>query len=86
MEQVPQPTPAGLSRIRLEDIAHPGAYIRLGTGDVIRVTPGTGREEATTLPDSGAEPVYVVQISGNPYVPISEARMAAANLDIEINF
>lgn len=86
MEQVPRAAPADLNRIRLEDIARPGAYIRLGTGDLIRVTPGTGGAEGGPLPDGGTEPVYVVQISGNPYIPISEARMAAANLDIEINF
>jgi hypothetical protein len=30
--------------------------------------------------------MFVTQVSGDPFVPITRARFAAADLDLEINF
>ena len=78
--------------VLVQDIREPGAYVCNWSGDLLRVTDRpVPAEQLPPLPDvptaeAGAEPPRVVKISSNPYIPISLARMAAANLDLEINF
>ncbi len=76
-----------LQRIRCEDISEIGAYVAVESGDLIRV-PATCRAEDETkqVGEESGEPRFVVKISGNPFIPISEARLTAASLDIEISF
>ena len=31
-------------------------------------------------------PMYVVKLSDNPFIPLTKARMMAADLDLSINF
>ncbi len=71
----------------LDEISEPGAYVCHGSGDLLRVT-GTGvpSDGAEAIKSGGSEPVYVTLVSKDPFVPISRARIAAANLDIEISF
>ena len=73
--------------ISLEDLNEPGAYVCRGSGDLVRVTNAGQSSEAVPLLEQGTlDAVYVTQISGNPYLPIVQARMEAANRDLEINF
>ncbi len=74
-------------RTLLERVNKPGAYVCHGTGDLIRVT-GSGPtwEDAAPVQGHGNQPMFVTQVSGDPFVPITRARLAAAALDIEINF
>ncbi len=71
----------------LEDVKKPGAYVCLGSGDLIRVT-GTGGvpDDMPSLQNCDPKTVSVTRISIDPFVSITQARMTAANLDIEINF
>ena len=79
--------PAPIEWTRLDEIRNPGAYVCRDSGDLVRV-PATGptvdSEQITESHDSA--PIFVTQISGDPYIPISRARMETANLDIEVNF
>ena len=72
---------------RLDEIAEPGTYVCPQTGDLIRLVRGGAPLDDTELRKKhGDEPVYVTRISNDPFIPISRARMAAANLDVEITF
>ena len=71
----------------LDQINEPGAYVSRGGGDLIRVpVSGASCGDAELMDKHSSEPVYVTRISGDPFLPISNARIAAANLDIEISF
>ncbi len=71
----------------LEEIAEPGAYVCHCCGDLIRVV------DALTLPgdeafiqEHGGQAVRVSRLSDDPFVPITWARMEAANLDLRVSF
>ena len=73
--------------VALEEIAEPGAYVCHCCGDLIRVV------DAPTLPGDeaflqahGGQAVRVSRLSGDPFVPITWARMEAANLDLRVSF
>ncbi len=71
----------------LDEITEPGAYVCHGSGDLIRICgAGVPSDDTEAAKSGGSEPVYVTQVSRDPFVPISRARLAAANLDIEISF
>ena len=71
----------------LEEITEPGAYICRDSGDLVRVTQSDApSDDMELLKRQGTELVYVTQLSRDPFMPISLARIAAANLDMEINF
>ena len=73
--------------ILLDEVTKPGSYVCLGTGDLIRITQADlspRHVEPTKKPQT--DPIYVAQISKDPFIPNSRARIAAADLDIEINF
>lgn len=76
--------------IPFEGIQEPGTYICHQTGHLIRLVAGdehvTSRSPLIDILGSDRELVFVTKISNDPFVPISKARMAAANLDVEISF
>jgi len=73
--------------ILLDQVNQPGAYVCQETGDLLRVTRwGPPEPESDVVRKHREEPMYVAQISRDPFVPISEARLAAANLDLDIDF
>ena len=79
--------PRSLPRTLLGDVTEPGAYVCPDGGELIRVVEtGASSEEAELIEKHGAEPIYVMRISKDPFIPVSEARIAAANLDIEVKF
>ena len=76
-----------LLEVPWEDLAEPGAYVELGTGDLYRVP-----KEALV---HGASPVIkkqsvgasrLVQVSKDPFVITMEARMICAEHNIQPNF
>jgi len=71
----------------LDQISEPGAYVSRGSGDLIRVpTSGASVGGPELMEKNASDPVFVMRISVDPFLPISRARMLAANLDIEISF
>lgn len=78
-----------LLKMRLDEVTEPGAYVCPLTGDLIRLVRSGAmpqEREAELLAKHGAEPIYVARISNDPFIPISKARIAAANLDVDIHF
>ena len=73
--------------VRLHEVAEPGAYVSRDTGDLIRLSgPGGQGETVRTADPVDERPTYVTRISSDPYVAIGQLRLAAANLDLEIDF
>lgn len=72
---------------RLDEVTEPGAFISKGMGDLVRIVQrGVLQEGEELLRKHDDEPVHIMRISNDPFIPISQARLAAANLDIAINF
>ncbi len=68
-------------------IEEQGCYVTQNTGRLLRVpsdalSPGRSPLIATV----GRNPWLVTKISDDPYAPLSTARMAAADLDLRIDF
>ncbi len=79
--------PPDVRWIPLDEVTDAGAYVSRGSGDLVRVVAAgrpLGAEEL--LEKHGTAPVYLTQVSTDPFVPITRARMEAANRDIEVNF
>ena len=70
-----------------EKINHPGTYVCNWSGHLLRVPPDAvtpGRSPLMNL--VGTETLMVTRIADDPYVPLTKARLLAANCDIAINF
>ena len=65
-------------------ITRPGCYVCNRTGRLIRVDPDDP-ESVAGIP-VGAKPELVTKLSENPYLSLSQARVKAANLNIEVAF
>ena len=76
-----------ISWVLLEQVSQVGTYVCRGTGDLIRVTrSGPAGVESEVIRKHHDEPMYVTQVSADPFIPISQARIAAANLDLDVAF
>ncbi len=80
-------TSLGVPCTPLDKIREPGAYVCSGTGDLVRVVrTGACSDEEGLVKQHGTQAILVTQVSKDPFIPITGARIAAANLDIEISF
>jgi hypothetical protein len=90
--QSPSEIPRGrwldpISWVPLEQVSQVGAYVCRGTGDLIRVSnSGPAGVESELIRKHHEEPVFVTLVSGDPFIPISQARIAAANRDLDVDF
>lgn len=79
--------PSDVRWIPLDEVADAGAYISRSSGHLVRIVaagrPLVGEE---LLEEHNTAPVYLTRVSTDPFVPITRARMAAANRDIEVHF
>lgn len=76
-----------LSEVSWQDLAEPGAYVEVGTGDLYRVPQEALLQGASPLirkESLGAS--SLMQVSKNPYVTTLEARMICAEHNIAPNF
>ncbi len=72
---------------RLDEVVEPGAYVCRGTGDLVRiVAAGQPLDAEELLGEHGGAPVYVTRVSPDPFLRITQARMQAADRDVEVNF
>ncbi len=70
-----------------ESINEPGCYICNWSGHLLRVPEDAikpGRSPLMSI--RGHEKLFVTKISWDPYVPVSKARMLAADCDTPVNF
>ena len=76
-----------LPRMDFSSIRAPGVYVTHRTGLLVRVLPEAlagGQNVPITI--TGRTPVWVYQLSGDPWLPTQQARSAAANHDVYVNF
>ena len=75
------------TQVPFEAIKEPGSYICNWSGHLLRVP-----EEALKLGHSpllsikGTEVPFVTKISDDPFIPVTKARMFAADCDSVVNF
>ena len=70
-----------------ESLNEPGCYICNWSGHLLRVPEDAikpGRSPLISI--RGRENLFVTKISTDPYVPVSKARMLAADCDVSVNF
>jgi len=73
--------------IPFDQINDPGCYICNWSGHLLRipedgVTPG----RSPLINMIGHDPLFVTKINDNPYIPVTKARLLAANCDVNVNF
>ena len=75
------------TQIPFEAINEAGCYVCNWSGHLIRVPEDAvkpGRSPLLSI--KGTEPLFVTRLSYDPYVPLSKARMLAADCDVIVNF
>ena len=75
-------------RVLLQDILEPGAYVCHWNGDLLRVIENElPLDELPEMPETTEEQVLeATKLSSDPFITISQARMAASNFDVDVNF
>jgi len=73
--------------IPFDQINDPGCYICNWSGHLMRVpedgvTPG----RSPLINIIGNDALFVTKITDNPYIPVTKARLLAANCDVNVNF
>ena len=77
---------AGMT-IPFDAINEPGCYVCNWSGHLMRVPDdGVAAGRSPLLNIIGRDPLFVTKISDNPYIPVTKARMLAANWDVAVNF
>ena len=73
--------------IPFDQINEPGCYICNWSGHLLRVPEdGIAPGRSPRMNMVGYEPLFVTKINENPYIPVTKARMLAANFDLAVNF
>ncbi len=75
------------TRVCFDHINGPGCYICDWSGHLMRVPPdGIAPGRSPLLNMVGCEALYVTKICDNPFIPVTKARMLAADYDLPVNF
>ena len=74
-------------RVLFSELNEPGTYVSNWSGHLIRV-PVEGLKEGMSpvIEIRGTKPMFVTRLSDNPFIPLTKARMIAADLDLAVNF
>ena len=73
--------------VALDQVTDAGAYVCRSTGDLVRIVASGQPLGAGELLEKGdPASIFVVQVSADPFVPITRARIEAADRDLEVNF
>ena len=70
-----------------DQINQPGCYVCQWSGHLCRVPEdGIAPGRSPLINMVGCDPLFVTKISDNPYIPLTKARLFAANWDVNVNF
>lgn len=75
------------TQVLFSQINEPGTYVCNWSGHLLRVPEDSialGRSPLMTI--TAQEDLFVTKISDNPFVPVSKARLLAAENDLLVNF
>ena len=72
---------------QFDQINSPGSFVLNHTGSLLRIpedalSPG----RSPSISEVSNDPWVVTKISDDPYMPLTKARLTAADLDLEVNF
>ena len=68
-------------------LTEPGTYFCNWSGHLIRVPQDAVRQgRSPVIEILGTEPLYVTKLSDDAFIPVTKARMIAADLDHAVNF
>jgi len=68
-------------------LCDPGTYLSNWSGHLIRVPEdGVRQGRSPVIEILGVGPLYVTKLSDDPFIPVTKARMIAADLDHAVNF
>lgn len=73
--------------VPFDSISESGCYVCNWSGHLLRMPDDSitsGRSPRMSL--MGCDPLYVTKISDNPFIPVTKARLIAANIDVCCNF
>jgi len=76
-----------LHTCNFDQIETPGTYVECRTGTLLRLPDDAlapGRSPRIEI--MSHEPWTVTRLSDDPYMPVTKARMIAADLDLPVNF
>ena len=75
------------AQVPFESINEPGCYVCNWSGHLLRIPEdGIKPRRSPLLSMTAVETLFVTKIDENPYMPISKARMFAANYDVGVDF
>ncbi len=75
------------TQIPFESINQPGCYVCNWSGHLLRVPEdGVAAGRSPLINIVGQQQLFVTQISENPYITVTKARMLACNCDVAVNF
>ncbi len=80
-------TPGFGTQIPFEAINEPGTYVTNWSGHLLRIPEDAlkpGRSPVIEI--LGNEQLFVTRISNDPFMPLTKARMRAADADVAVNF
>ena len=70
-----------------DKINEPGTYFCNWTGHLMRIPDDAVKQGRSPVIDIvGPETMYVTKLSDDPYIPLTKARLIAADLDHAVNF
>ncbi|UCC31698.1 MAG: hypothetical protein JSU86_05340 [Phycisphaerales bacterium] len=73
--------------IPFDQIDEPGCYICNWDGHLLRIPKdAVARGRSPLVNMIGLDPLFVTKISENPFIPVSKARLLAANFDLLVDF
>ena len=77
----------GARMLPFEDLDEPGTYFCNWSGHLIRVPEeGVKKGRSPIIEIVGRDPIFVTKLSDDPFLPLTKARMIAADLDHAVNF
>ncbi len=75
------------TQIPFEAINEPGCFICNWSGHLLRIPEDAIKPGRSPLMNIKAtETLFVTKISNDPYIPVTKARMLAADCDVMVNF
>ena len=73
--------------VPFDQINEPGCYVCNWSGHLLRVPEdGVAPGRSPLMSMIGHDPLYVTKISDYPFIPLTKARLLAANWDVTVNF
>ena len=75
------------TQVPFESINEPGCYVSNWSGHLLRIPEDAIKPGRSPLINIvGTDSLFVTKICDNPYIPLSKARMLAADCDVAVNF